>query len=192
MNKIKYRSQLPKNVYDWLRNHNPDLLNMLPLKRDRFSREYAKHICSQFSGVKELLKNHPTLVSTIYKRKWTDLFKNYKYVRKWNRKTVIADAKRFNTSKEWEKNSRAAYSAATKNKWLKEATRHMGSGRTGKGRNRCVVNLDTGAIYGSISIASRELNIGRAAIASFFGGKAKTAGGYRWAYHDKLETSRKK
>lgn len=44
----------------------------------------------------------------------------------WTREACIEDAKRFNSRSEWADQSSAAYAAASRGGWLKEATKHMG------------------------------------------------------------------
>lgn len=46
-------------------------------------------------------------------------------IRKWNINTCTNDALKYNTKKEWRKNSKSAYFTASKNKWLDECTKHM-------------------------------------------------------------------
>ncbi|MGO9139014.1 MAG: hypothetical protein ACLQBC_15290 [Syntrophales bacterium] len=44
---------------------------------------------------------------------------------KWDKPSVIADAKKYSSRKDWENASSSAYVAALKKSWSKEATAHM-------------------------------------------------------------------
>lgn len=48
--------------------------------------------------------------------------------------------------------------------------------------SKTVMNLDTGDIYPSLSIASEKTNISKMGICNVCNGKQKTAGGYKWKY----------
>ena len=50
-----------------------------------------------------------------------------------------------------------------------------------------VINLDTGIIYDSIAEVEKSLYISHSALSRVCSGKGKTAGGFHWAYLDKLE-----
>lgn len=52
------------------------------------------------------------------------------------------------------------------------------------GKQRSVINLDTGEIFHSILEASDKYNINKKSISNNCRGKSKTAGGYRWSYYN--------
>lgn len=52
------------------------------------------------------------------------------------------------------------------------------------GKQRSVINLDTGEIFHSILEASNKYNINKDSISNNCRGKSKTAGGYRWSYYN--------
>ena len=48
--------------------------------------------------------------------------------------------------------------------------------------NKAVINIDTGIIYESITIASKETGVSLSGISACCKGKLKKSGGYKWEY----------
>ena len=61
------------------------------------------------------------------------------------------------------------------------------SRKLGERKSEPIICLDTGVIYKSLTFAASELGIDRNGITNMLRGKAKTCGGYKFAYVNKEE-----
>lgn len=68
--------------------------------------------------------------------------------------------------------------------WLVEPKEYNKSIKRKKSDERCVICVETGVIYDSVTEAANSVGLHRTTVGDVCRGKNNTAGGYRWAYYN--------
>ena len=138
-NAKKYKSKI-----DW-KNKSPNLYsaavrrNLIknatihmtrpPSHKIKWIKEIVLKDAKKYNSKSEWMKNSNSSYNSAKKNGWftkaTSHMDRPDMTRKWTKQTVIKNAKKFKTIKEWTNSFSGAYDAAFNKGWLKEATAHM-------------------------------------------------------------------
>lgn len=128
-----YNTALKKDFYDECIEH---------MKRgffgpyQKWNYDTIKEIYSKFTNIKELRINETAAYNTAIRNGWhkelsKDLIRGFEHAkRKWTYEAVKAEAMKYNSIKDLQKNNSSAYCTALKNKWLMDIIGHMDGGNT--------------------------------------------------------------
>jgi hypothetical protein len=190
---------MSKMSVEFLRKNEPGLYHyLLRFKPEWIDRYYTRlrkpnnfwtldnliKDAKKYKSRREWKMNSPGAYSRALKDKLMNKCCNHmsasKTARKWNLETCKVDALKYKTRKEWNIKSSGAYGKAFDNGWIELCCSHMKLDLH-VGRNKRTINLDTGEIFESATLAEESNNLNKGRIIAAIGRKHK-CGGYYWAY----------
>lgn len=195
MNKIKTRSDFSKkfpNIYKHLCDNKKLYLFQIVFgdpahKRNGFwNFENCLKECKKFKSLGDWRNKSGSSYVIAKNNGWIKQFRKLGVLkcegRKfWTKKECATFALKYNTKENWKKGHRKSWEKALNKGWQEELCAHMP-------KNSCikkVKNLETGTIYNSISEAGKAIGQQKGTnISAVIRGRAKSAGGYHWAYCD--------
>ena len=105
---------------------------MLPLKNPNgtWGKENCIKEAKKYNYKKEWLSNSSASYSAAAKNGWMEeasvhMVRPISHSKKWTKDTITEEALKYETKKEWSKNSSSSYNAALKGEYLQEMASHM-------------------------------------------------------------------
>lgn len=182
--RVKFSSQC-----NWLRRNNVQLLNeLLPRLRRKWTLATCQLDALNYNTKSEWQENSSSAFSIAHRNGWIEDCCIHMNCRKSNSYWTLAkckeEARKYNTRKEWIKSSTSSHSAACRNSWLKECTKHMERQHSsGQERFKRKIKRSDGVVFESQAKASQELGLNRGNLQRSLKFKTRCSG-YHWAYCD--------